>query len=387
MQSQEPEMYKVTDEQVDFMLHEIRARGVLIEDLQWNLVDHMCCIVEHEMSETDDFYRFFERLLPRFFNDNLREIQEETENLLTFKHFYAMKKTVNIAGLLTVLLTVAGAILKVLHLPGAGISIVLGIAIFSLIFLPLMVILKFRDEVSATDKLVLSTGFVIGAVAAVGVLFKLMHWPTANILMISGISGLTFLYVPLYFFTRVRRPELRFNTIINSVLMMAAGGLLFSLMNLSSSDKIKQNDAKSQQLMAEQVNELKAISAVNTGNSKLDQQLLEVEVAIEELRITLLAAASGKSENSVKKVNQEDLFYQVKGEEPVAKLVKPSFFDRWDQLVQQVDAINREVTINQSIGFDEVDIRSSSFKSALMNLEAMTIYVQIVRQKNGEKPA
>lgn len=380
-------MYKVTDEQVDFMLHEIRARGVLIEDLQWNLVDHMCCIVEHEMSETDDFYRFFERLLPRFFNDNLREIQEETENLLTFKHFYAMKKTVNIAGLLTVLLTVAGAILKVLHLPGAGISIVLGIAFFSLIFLPLMVILKFRDEVSATDKLVLSTGFVIGAVAAIGVLFKLMHWPTANILMISGISGLTFLYVPLYFFTRVRRPELRFNTIINSVLMTAAGGLLFSLMNLSSSEKIKQNDAKSQQLMAEQVNELKAISAVNTGNSKLDQQLLEAEAAIEELRITLLASASGKSETSVKKENQEDLFYQVKGEEPVAKLVKPSFFDRWDQLVQQVDAINREVTINQSIGFDEVDIRSSSFKSALMNLEAMTIYVQIVRQKSGEKPA
>lgn len=387
MQSQEPEMYKVTDEQVDFMLHEIRARGVLIEDLQWNLVDHMCCIVEHEMSETDDFYRFFERLLPRFFNDNLREIQEETENLLTFKHFYAMKKTVNIAGLLTVLLTVAGAILKVFHLPGAGISIVLGIAIFSLIFLPLMVILKFRDEVSATDKLVLSTGFVIGAVAALGVLFKLMHWPTANILMISGISGLTFLYVPLYFFTRVRRPELRFNTIINSVLMMAAGGLLFSLINLGYSDKIKQNDAISQQLMAEQVNELKAISAVNTGNSKLDQQLGEVEVAIEELRMTLLASASGKSETSVNKKNQEDLFYQVKGEEPVAKLVKPSFFDRWDQLVQQIEAINREVTINQAIGFDEVDIRSSSFKSALMNLEAMTIYVQIVRQKSSEKPA
>lgn len=380
-------MYKVTDEQVDFMLHEVRARGVLIEDLQWNLVDHMCCIVEHEMSETDDFYRFFERLLPRFFNDNLREIQEETENLLTFKHFYAMKKTVNIAGLLTVLLTVTGAILKVLHLPGAGISIVLGIAFFSLIFLPLMVILKFRDEATPTDKLVLSTGFLIGAVTAIGVLFKLMHWPTANILMIGGISGLTFLYVPLYFFTRIRRPELRFNTIINSVLMMAAGGLLFSLMNLSSSEKIKENDAKSQQLMAEQVNELKAISATKTMDVKLEQQLQEVEAKIEELRVSLLASASGMPESSVKNGDQQEVYYYVKGEEPVAKRVEPAFFNSWNQLVQQVDAISHEVDVNQSIGFDEIDIKSSSFKSALMNLEAMTIYVQIVRQKTGEKPA
>lgn len=85
-------MVKVSDEQVDFILHEIEAHGVTIEDLQWNLLDHMCCIIENEMSEKDDFHQFFKLLLPRFFNDNLGEIQEETELLLTFKHFYAMKK-------------------------------------------------------------------------------------------------------------------------------------------------------------------------------------------------------------------------------------------------------------------------------------------------------
>ena len=65
-------MVRVSDEQVDFILHEIEARGVTIEDLQYNLLDHMCCIIENEMSETDDFDQFFQRLLPRFFNDNLR---------------------------------------------------------------------------------------------------------------------------------------------------------------------------------------------------------------------------------------------------------------------------------------------------------------------------
>ena len=101
-------MVKVSDEQVDFILREIEARGVTIEDLQWNLLDHMCCIIENEMSETDNFDQFFQGLLPRFFNDNLREIQEETELLLTFKHFYAMKKTVNITGFLAAIFTLLG---------------------------------------------------------------------------------------------------------------------------------------------------------------------------------------------------------------------------------------------------------------------------------------
>src|SRR4051812_28569791 len=105
-------MYKVSDDQVDFILGEIRRHGVEIEDLQFNLLDHMCCIIENEMSETDDFDTFFDALLPRFFRSNLREVQEETTLLLTFKHFYAMKKTINISGALSVGFLLIAALLK-----------------------------------------------------------------------------------------------------------------------------------------------------------------------------------------------------------------------------------------------------------------------------------
>ena len=108
-------MVRVSDEQVDFILHEIEAHGLTIEDLQYHLLDHMCCIIENEMSETDNFDQFFKGLLPRFFNDNLREIQEETELLLTFKHFYAMKKTLNISGLLYDGFNLLGSVLKVMN--------------------------------------------------------------------------------------------------------------------------------------------------------------------------------------------------------------------------------------------------------------------------------
>jgi hypothetical protein len=237
-------MYSLSDEQIDFVLDDIKANGVVIEDLQHNLLDHICCIIENELNEGEDFYSFYKQVLPRFFKKELREIELETQNLLTFKNYYAMKNTLKISGLVSAVLTFLGATLKVLHLPGANISIVLGGILFSLVFLPLMIVLKFKDEEKQIDKIVLSFGFLIAMVAFTGVLFKLMHWPFANIMMISGISAFVFAYVPLYYITRVRRPELKFNTTINSVLMMACGGLIFALFNLGYSGKSMEEQVK-----------------------------------------------------------------------------------------------------------------------------------------------
>jgi len=232
-------MYNVTEAQVEFILKDIEARGVVLEDLRDNLLDHMCCIIEEEMDENEDFKVFYESVLPRFFKENLMEIQVETDNLIKFKNFYSMKKIMKISGITTVLLTTLGAILKTMHLPGAGITIVLGGFVFSLIFLPLLIAIKFKDEESKVDKVVFSFGFLIAMILSAGLIFKLMHWPYANIMMLSSTVIFTFVYVPLYFFTRVKRADLRFNTIVNSVLMMACGGIFFSLFDLSFSKEFE----------------------------------------------------------------------------------------------------------------------------------------------------
>lgn len=249
-------MYSVTEEQVEFILKDIEARGVVLEDLRDNLLDHMCCIIEQEMNEKEDFKVFYESVLLRFFKDNLQEIQVETDNLIKFKNFYSMKKIMKISGIATVLFTTMGAILKTLHLPGAAINIVLGGFTFSLIFLPLLIAIKFRDEESKVDKAVFSFGFLIAMILSAGLIFKLMHWPFANVMMLSSTVTFTFVYVPLYFFTRVRRAELRFNTIVNSVLMMACGGIFFSLFDLSFSKEFEKQMVENHIYMNENSNRL-----------------------------------------------------------------------------------------------------------------------------------
>ncbi len=237
-------MHKITDQQIDFIISDFAKRGVDLEDLRDNLLDHVCCIIENEMTENDDFYRFYDTVLPRFFKRDLREIQIETENLLRFKNFYTMKKIMNITGILTVVLTLMGSIFKTMHWPGAGVMIVSGGALFSLIFLPLLIAIKFRDDNSLKDKIVFSFGLLLGMGLSAGFLFKIMHWPGANFLMISGTVIFTFCYVPAYFITRIKRPELKFNTIVNSVLMFACGGILFAMFNLSQSKMVEDIENK-----------------------------------------------------------------------------------------------------------------------------------------------
>ena len=256
-------MYSVTEEQVEFILKDIEARGVVLEDLRDNLLDHLCCIIEQEMNEKEDFKVFYESVLPRFFKDNLQEIQVETDNLIKFKNFYSMKKIMKISGIATVFFTTMGAILKTFHLPGAAINIVLGGFTFSLIFLPLLIAIKFRDEESKVDKAVFSFGFLIAMILSAGLIFKLMHWPFANVMMLSSTVTFTFVYVPLYFFTRVRRAELRFNTIVNSVLMMACGGIFFALFDLSYSRKFEQKMVENHQYLHDNS------SRLFTSNSRL----------------------------------------------------------------------------------------------------------------------
>lgn len=66
-------------------------------------------------------------------------------------------------------------------------------------FLPILIIIKLKDDESTTDKVVFSFGLLLAMAIAVGVIFKIMHWPYANILMYSGTIIFTAIYVPLYF--------------------------------------------------------------------------------------------------------------------------------------------------------------------------------------------
>lgn len=225
-------MHSLTDGEIDFILDDIAKKGIVTEDVKYNILDHVCCIIENEMPEKMDFYEFYRNTIARFYHKELCEIEDETRELTTFKYYYAMKRTLKITGTVTIILCLIGSIFKFLHLPGAGIMLVLSLGFFGLIFIPLNIILKFRDEKEQMNRLISTFGLILGMLISFGLLFKIFHWPGANMLTIGSLVIFALVFVPIYFFTRNRNPETKFNAIVHTTFMVAGAGLLFGMINL-----------------------------------------------------------------------------------------------------------------------------------------------------------
>jgi len=135
-----------------------------------------------------------------------------------------MKKLIYISGILSVNLMMFGALLKVLHLVGAGILLPLSIFLFSLFFLPLALYSSYNSlEEKEYKWLYIVTGIVF-SLDLLAVLFKIMHWPGAGIMMIIGIPLPFVLFLPVYIYqTRKNKNKSAINTM----------GILFGLIFLA----------------------------------------------------------------------------------------------------------------------------------------------------------
>jgi len=222
-------VYELSKDQIDFILEDVRRNGIKTEELQLSLLDHICCVIENEMSPDKNFDDFYQSVLPRFFKKELKEIQEETDLLLTFKHYYAMKKVMLRSGMFSAITFAIGAIFKIMHWPGASALLQLAIISISFIFLPIFFLIKSKEVKVVQQKFIIGFGVIFGILFCLSTLFKIMHWPGASFMWLLALGVLFFLFLPVFFFSGIRNPETKVNTILSSIMVVIAGGLLFTL--------------------------------------------------------------------------------------------------------------------------------------------------------------
>jgi hypothetical protein len=228
-------MIALSERQVQFIHDDLLRNGIELEDLRLSLVDHICCVIEEEMTDKDQFEDFYARIIPRFYHRNLEEIQEETKLVLTFKNYYAMKNVMIRSGAFTAICFTAGILFKLMHWPGAAALQLASIAVFSFLFLPILFLFKTKEVDLRSQKIIIGIATVFCFMFGMSTLFKLMHWPYANVLWLSCLSILLFVFLPIFFFTGIRNAETKVNTIISSILILVAGGMLFALTALRNS--------------------------------------------------------------------------------------------------------------------------------------------------------
>jgi hypothetical protein len=217
---------ELNEQQVEQVLTHLRSKGIAMQSLQDDLLDHLCCMIE-QRNDTKSFDEVFKEVMLEFSADELRMVQIETNRLITLLKFKTMNTTLRISGLVSAISILTGSIFKIMHWPGANMLFVIGMFLMAVLFLPLFFALRYKQAENENKHLLLSiAGAVVGVLTALGIWFKMMHWPGATAMLYSSIAILLLGYLPVYIFAVYRKSLNKVNVFSNVILIITVGSTL-----------------------------------------------------------------------------------------------------------------------------------------------------------------
>jgi hypothetical protein len=144
-----------------------------------------------------------------------------------------MKNKLYILGLAALMLLSAGCMFKIMHWPGAGIMITLGIFSLAFAFVPAAFVSNFSIEANKSQKMLYIVTAIVLMINFAGALFKIMHWPGAGI-MISISLPLPFVVIlPLYLFYKRKEGEINYKNFLAVVFFFAYFAAINALLALN----------------------------------------------------------------------------------------------------------------------------------------------------------
>ena len=182
--------------QVNLISRDVRRHRITFTHLCDDLIDHICCDVENEMENGLSFEKAYKKVKDKIGIRGLNKIQEETLYSVDTK-YRRMKNTMKITGIAgTVLLSLA-VIFKIMHWPAASVMMVMGIFLLVALFMPASMMVLWKETKSGKYLLLFISAFLACTFFIVGVLFKIQHWPGAGVLISLAIISGAVIFLPL----------------------------------------------------------------------------------------------------------------------------------------------------------------------------------------------
>ncbi len=196
-------MQELTIENINTIEEEVSRSGITFSHLREELIDHICCQVEREMIQGSSFEEALNKTHSAIGNKGLKKIQENTL-LLIDKKYRIMKKTMKISGLISMSLMTLGAIFKIQHFLGAGAILALSFVLMAFVFLPAALYVM-KKEITMKGGIIIFIIALIGGIPLLlGVLFKIQHWPGANILLLLGYLVISLVFIPSLLISKLK---------------------------------------------------------------------------------------------------------------------------------------------------------------------------------------
>jgi uncharacterized membrane protein (DUF106 family) len=223
-------MLELTKGNIRTITETIDKAEITFSHLRDDLIDHICCEVENIMQQGVDFQNAFVEIKKSFGVKDLQKVQEQTL-LLIDKNYRIMKKTMKVSGVLSTSLLMFGSLFKINHWPGAGLILVLGFFILCFLFLPSAYYVMHGENKNQRMIFLYISAFLGSIGFFLGLLFKIMHWPGANILLICGLGVLGIIFLPALLVYLLKTAKNQSEKIIYSIGIIAGVIYLFGFLS------------------------------------------------------------------------------------------------------------------------------------------------------------
>ncbi len=212
-------------EEVQKVRQEVMQAGISFSHLDDDLIDHLCCDVEDEMEGGHSFEKAWNRVRLKIGLGGLERIQEDTLYVIN-KKYRIMKNAMKISGFLAPLLLVSGTILRMEHLPAAGILLSAWFILLSFVFLPSALYVSFTEVSNRSKKWTYVMGFMGTFFTSMGFLFKVQHWPGTSVILLLGFLLIILVFLPMVMVNRIRD---KIDPVPGHIYVIALAGLIISL--------------------------------------------------------------------------------------------------------------------------------------------------------------
>jgi len=225
-------MPDLTLQNIEQITRDVRMQEISFSHLADELIDHVCCDVEHEMQNGLNFLEAYRKVNGKMGLRRLKEIQEETLYAVDTK-YRKMKNTMKISGVSGTVLLGFAALFKIMHWPGAGIMLMLGGVILAFVFMPSAMVVLWKETHNRKRIFLYISAFVSAMFFILGTMFKIQHWPgAALILLLAGVSGII-CFIPVLLISKLNQQENRSKRAIYifgaTALVLYIAGLLFKI--------------------------------------------------------------------------------------------------------------------------------------------------------------
>lgn len=200
-------MTMLTDEQFAVLEAHLKSAGLHKKGLYNDLLDHYYCLTTFYMDSGQPFQessmKAYKEMAPNGFN----EIEQELNIFLTLNIQMHMNRILYSGALIATVGQTLYVLFRTLHWPGGPIALMIGCCALFLMVAPVLLIrfMTSGNRYSTSERFRYLSGLTGICFFAMGSVFKIMHWPSANIQIILGTAMLALLFFPLFFWQQYKK--------------------------------------------------------------------------------------------------------------------------------------------------------------------------------------